>query len=51
MRPPFTEDFFKNVIGFATVLMVCIGVIILAGANRQPDPVRAVQVTATASTQ
>lgn len=31
MRNLFTEDFFKNVIGFATILCLAMGIVVIAG--------------------
>lgn len=37
MNSLFTEDFFKNVIGFATILIVGLGITAVAGGQAQPE--------------
>ena len=37
MRALFTEDFFKNLAGFATILVVAIGIMVLASEGQTPQ--------------
>jgi hypothetical protein len=50
MRSPFTEDFFKNVIGFATILIVCIAVTVVASGKTQPDQTQSAHITQASAT-
>ena len=45
MRLVFTEDFFKNVIGFAAILIVGIAITVFAGGQGEPDQTATVTQT------